>query len=306
LIAEAWDAAGAYQVGSFSHRRWAEWNGRFRDDVRRFWRGDEGMTGEFASRICGSSDLYLRSGKGPESSINFVACHDGFTLNDLVSYERKHNEANGEQNRDGAPENYSANYGVEGESSEPAIEALRQRQLKNFLLTLAIARGVPMLLAGDEFGRSQRGNNNAYCQDNQTSWVDWSLLDRNAELFRFARGMLALRQAYPVLRREAFYTGREIRWFNPAGEVPAWSDSRTKCLACWIQEGGQNLYLMFNPRTEPIAFMLPGPLIGCWRLAADTGRPAPADVSPVGGEPVLPDQTCYILEPRSSVVLISR
>jgi glycogen operon protein len=158
-IAEAWDAAGAYQVGSFSERRWAEWNGHFRDDVRRFWRGDEGMFGRFASRIGGSSDLYLDSGKGPECSVNFVTCHDGFTLNDLVSYERKHNEANGEDNRDGSNESYSANYGFEGASGDLAVEATRRRQIKNFLLTLAISRGVPMLLAGDEFRRSQRGNN---------------------------------------------------------------------------------------------------------------------------------------------------
>ncbi len=161
LIAEAWDTAGAYQVGSFSSRRWAEWNGRFRDDVRRFWRGDEGMMGCFASRICGSSDLYHGSGKGPECSINFVTCHDGFTLNDVVSYARKHNQANGEDNGDGAAENFSANCGTEGETGNPAVERLRKRQIKNFFLTLAIARGVPMLLGGDEFRRSQRGNNNA-------------------------------------------------------------------------------------------------------------------------------------------------
>jgi len=192
LIAEAWDAAGAYQVGSFSVRRWAEWNGHFRDDVRRFWRGDQGMVGRFASRICGSSDLYHGSGKGPDCSINLVTCHDGFTLNDLVSYACKHNEANGEGNRDGLYENFSANYGVEGESSDPAFEAVRLRQMKNLLLTLAISRGVPMLLGGDEFRRSQRGNNNAYCQDNDTSWVDWSLRQQNHEIFQFANCDAAL------------------------------------------------------------------------------------------------------------------
>ncbi len=179
LIAEAWDVGGAHQVGGFSQRRWAEWNGHFRDDIRRFWRGDTGMIGRFASRICGSADVYGRSGKGPESSINFVTCHDGFTLNDLVSYSRKHNEANGEGNRDGADENFSANNGVEGNCADPAVEAIRHRQVKNFLLTLAISRGVPMLLAGDEFRRTQRGNNNAYCQDNETSWLDWSLSERH-------------------------------------------------------------------------------------------------------------------------------
>ena len=224
LIAEAWDVAGAYQVGCFSQRRWAEWNGHFREDVRRFWRGDAGMMGRFASRICGSSDLYAGSGKGPECSVNFVTCHDGFTLNDLVSYSQKHNEANGEGNRDGADENFSANYGVEGASEDPAIEAVRQRQIKNFLLTLAISRGVPMLLAGDEFRRTQRGNNNAYCQDNETSWIDWSLADQHQELVHFVRRVFAFRRAHPVLRREAFYGEEDIQWFGPTGRSPDWLD----------------------------------------------------------------------------------
>ncbi|MCP1364233.1 glycogen debranching protein GlgX, partial [Halomonas sp. BBD48] len=177
LIAEAWDIAGAYELGTFSERRWSEWNGRYRDDIRRFWRGDEGMLGVFASRICGSADIYAVSGKGPENSINFVTCHDGFTLNDLVSYSRKHNEANGEHNCDGTDENYSANYGTEGETSDAIIEMMRERQIKNFFLTLLISRGVPMLLGGDEFRRTQGGNNNAYCQDNETSWCDWRCLE---------------------------------------------------------------------------------------------------------------------------------
>ena len=233
IIAEAWDAAGAYQVGAFSHRRWAEWNGHFRDDVRRFWRGDAGMMGSFASRICGSSDLYAGSGKGPECSVNFVTCHDGFTLNDLVSYAEKHNEANGEGNRDGAGENFSANYGVEGESADPAIEAVRQRQIKNFLLTLAISRGVPMLLAGDEFRRTQRGNNNAYCQDNDTSWVDWSLGERHRELVRlFARSSRSAARTR-CLRREAFYADRDIEWFDPAGRRPDWLDPARSVWRAW-------------------------------------------------------------------------
>jgi glycogen operon protein len=308
LIAEAWDAAGAYQVGSFSERRWAEWNGHFRDDVRRFWRGDEGMLGRFASRICGSSDLYRGSGKGPECSVNFGACHDGFTLNDLVSYARKHNEANGEDNRDGAHENYSANYGVEGESGDPIVEATRRRQIKNFLLTLAIARGVPMLLAGDEFRRSQRGNNNAYCQDNDTSWIDWTLLERNSEIFRFARNALALRRAYAALRREAFYTGEEIQWFNPSGKSPDWFDASQKRLACLIRtEDGPDLCLMFNADAAPGAFVLPpAPRQGLWRLAADTSRAAPNDCCANGEEAVLGNQTSYVAESRSSVVLVAR
>jgi glycogen operon protein len=308
LIAEAWDAAGAYQVGSFSYRRWAEWNGHFRDDVRRFWRGDEGMMGRFASRICGSSDLYYGSGKGPECSINFVTCHDGFTLNDLVSYSRKHNEANGENNRDGANENYSANYGVEGESNDPAIEAMRRRQIKNFLLSLAVARGVPMLLGGDEFRRGQRGNNNAYCQDNDTSWIDWSLLQRHNEIFRFARGVVALRRAHPVLRREAFYTDPEIQWFNPGGNRPDWFDPRQKRLACLIRgQDGPDLYLMFNADTVKTAFVVPpSPRPGPWRLAVDTAQGSPRDFFAPGEEAAVANPRNYIIESRSSVVLVAR
>ena len=214
--------------GSFSERRWAEWNGRYRDDVRRFWRGDDGMLGLFASRICGSADIYAKSGKGPDGSINFVTCHDGFTLNDLVSYRYKHNEANGENNHDGTDANFSENYGAEGETTDAGIETLRKRQIKNFLLTLFISRGVPMLLGGDEFRRTQSGNNNAYCQDNETSWVDWGDLDEHREIYRFARGMIAFRCAHPVLSKEEFYTDAEIHWFGPHGGLPNWADPKGK------------------------------------------------------------------------------
>jgi glycogen operon protein len=308
LIAEAWDVAGAYQVGAFSQRRWAEWNGRFRDDVRRFWRGDAGMTGAFASRIAGSADLYAQSGKGPECSINFITCHDGFTLNDLVSYERKHNEANGNDNRDGADENHSANYGVEGESVDPAIEAVRRRQIKNFLLTLAISRGVPMLLGGDEIRRTQHGNNNAYCQDNSTSWVDWSLLRAHDDVCRFARQVLALRRAHPVLRREAFYSDADISWFDPRGGSPDWADSQQRGLACLLQpEDGPELYLIFNADSHAITFVLPGPLRPrTWRLAVDTTQPSPRDCHPPGEEADLVNQATYTVGPRASVVLVRR
>ncbi len=308
LIAEAWDASGAYQVGGFSQRRWAEWNGRFRDDVRRFWRGDERMTGSFASRICGSSDLYRGSGKGPECSVNFVTCHDGFTLNDLVSYQRKRNEANGESNRDGQDENHSANYGVEGESGDPAVEAVRQRQIKNFLLTLAISRGVPMLLGGDEFRRTQRGNNNAYCQDNETSWIDWSLRERNDEILRFARSALALRRAHPVLRREAFYGEEDIRWFAPGGEGPDWADPRERRLACLILgRDDPDLYLMFNADVEPVSFTLPPPpRRRRWHLAVDTARPSPREFCTVGEEGALASPSAYSVALRSSALLVAR
>jgi glycogen operon protein len=306
LIAEAWDAAGAYQVGAFSHRRWAEWNGHFRDDVRRFWRGDEGMVGRFASRICGSSDLYYRSGKGPECSINFLTCHDGFTLNDLVSYSQKHNRSNGEDDHDGPNENYSANYGIEGNSVDAQIESVRRRQIKNFLLTLAISRGVPMLLAGDEFRRSQCGNNNAYCQDNETSWVDWRLLQANSEIFRFARGVFALRRAHPVFRRNAFYTSEEIEWFNPVGIALDWFDPQQKALACWIRgQDGSGLYLMFNADTKTIKFTLPASRLRPWRRVADTARPSPHDVCSPGEEMILKGVSRYVVESRSSVVLLA-
>jgi glycogen operon protein len=305
LIAEAWDAAGAYQVGWFSEQRWAEWNGHFRDDVRRFWRGDGGMVGAFASRLCGSADLYSGSGKGPECSINLVTCHDGFTLNDLVSFAGKRNDANGEGNRDGADENYSANYGVEGHTDDPVIESIRRRQIKNLLLTLAISRGVPMLLGGDEFRRTQQGNNNAYCQDNETSWVDWSLCPRNGELVRFTREVLALRRVHSVLRREAFYLERDIQWFDPAGTGPDWRNAEEKRLACLIRGvDGPDLYLMFNADAEPMQFVLP-PRAVPWLLAVDTAQPSPDDVRAPGEERALEDPGDYRVESRSCVVLVT-
>jgi isoamylase len=307
LIAEAWDVGGAYQVGKFAERRWAEWNGRYRDDVRRFWRGDEGMVGNFASRIAGSADLYEESGKGPEGSVNFVTCHDGFTMNDLVSYDRKHNEANGEGNRDGTDANYSDNYGVEGDTDALEVQAVRRRQIKNFLLTLFVSRGVPMLLGGDEFGRTQNGNNNAYCQDNEISWYDWTKLEQHREIYRFARGMIAFRKAHPVLRRNAFYTGDNIRWLSPEGETPHWEDPTEKCLVCLILGGEEmDLVLMFNASTAGVAFELPAPPRGArWRVAADTFAPAPDDLHRAGEEKKLENQSTYQMGPRSSVILVA-
>ena len=308
IIAEAWDAAGAYEVGSFSERRWAEWNGRYRDDVRRFWRGDDGMLGLFASRICGSADIYTKSGKGPESSINFVTCHDGFTLNDLVSYRDKHNEANGENNHDGTNCNFSENYGAEGETADGQIESIRKRQIKNFLLSLLISRGVPMLLGGDEFRRTQGGNNNAYCQDNETSWCDWSHLEQHQEMYRFTRGMIAFRRAHPILSQEHFYTDAEILWFNPQQGSPNWADPKCKELACLILENGQDrLYLMFNAGPEETDFGLPPLPPGYrWHLAVDTSRSAPQDLSSVGEEMLLDNSTAYHVRARSSAILLAR
>jgi isoamylase len=308
IIAEAWDAGGAYQVGSFSERRWREWNGRFRDDVRRFWRGDPGMTGLFANRICGSADLYQGSGKGPESSINFITSHDGFTLNDLVSYKRKHNEENGENDRDGTDANYSDNCGVEGLSDAPVVEALRKRLIKNFLVTLFISRGIPMLLGGDEFRRTQQGNNNAYCQDNAVSWIDWSFLEKNKEIHRFARGMIGFRRAHPVLRKSAFYTDADIQWFGPQGTTPTWGDPDRKAFACLILgQSEPDLFLMFNAGEAPADFAIPAERANkIWRLAVDTSRPAPEDLCEAGLEPSMQDQVNFRVEPRSSAILLAR
>ena len=308
IIAEAWDAAGAYEVGSFSEQRWAEWNGRYRDDVRRFWRGDEGMLGLFASRICGSADIYTTSGKGPEDSINFVTCHDGFTLNDLVSYRDKHNEANGENNRDGTNHNFSDNGGAEGETTDAVIEAARKARIKNFLLTLLISRGVPMLLAGDEFRRTQGGNNNAWCQDNETSWHDWSRLEQHRDIFRFTRGMIDFRRAHPVLSAERFYTDADIQWFDPQGGLPNWTDPKAKQFACLIREDEQRaLFMMFNANTDAVDFGLPPLLPGTrWHLAVDTSHETPQDLFAAGEEPLLENPRTYRLSPRSSAILLAR
>jgi glycogen operon protein len=308
IIAEAWDAAGAYEVGSFSERRWAEWNGRYRDDVRRFWRGDDGMLGSFASRICGSADIYAKSGKGPESSINFVTCHDGFTLNDLVSYRCKHNEGNAENNQDGTNDNSSESYGAEGETTDAGIESLRKKQIKNFLLTLFISRGVPMLLGGDEFRRTQGGNNNAYCQDNETSWHNWKFLESHKEIFRFTRGMIAFRHLHPVLSKEQFYTGAEVEWVGPQGGLPNWFDRKEKYFTCLIHEGEQSaLCLMFNAGANAVELHLPHILPGFqWYLAADTSGETPHDLFAPGEEPLWEDRESYHLSPRSSAILLAR
>jgi glycogen operon protein len=306
IIAEAWDAGGAYQVGCFSTQRWQEWNGRFRDDVRRFWIGEEGMMGQFANRICGSSDLYRGSGKGPESSLNFLTSHDGFTLNDLVSFNRKHNDENGENGRDGNNANYSYNCGMEGPSDDPVVEALRNRLIKSLLLTLFISRGVPMLLGGDEFRRSQRGNNNAYCQDNQVSWFDWSLVEKHKDIHRFTRGMIAFRRAHPVLRKEEFYIDADIEWFAPSGGPPNWS-GREKSFACLILGRDEpDLFLMFNADTRAVEFAIPtSPSRKIWRLAVDTSRAAPDDLHEPGKEPSMQDRFTFLVEPRSSAILLT-
>jgi isoamylase len=315
LIAEAWDAAGAYQVGSFPGGRWAEWNDRFRDDVRSFWRGDPDQVPRLATRITGSSDLYLRDGRKPFHSINFITSHDGFTLNDLVSYSRKHNEANGEGNRDGFDKNLSCNHGVEGPSEEPSVEALRNRQVKNFLATLLLSLGTPMLLGGDELRRSQLGNNNAWCQNNELSWCDWRLLERHADIRRFTRCLIAFRLRHPSFQRSEFYDGGdadgdgvpEIGWFGPDGKPMEWA-SAEKSLACLLEGGAApSFLLMFHAGPEPLEFLLPAaPRGGTWRRALDTGLAAPHDFPDPGREPQLDRQESYPLSGRSMAVLLSR
>lgn len=274
LIAEAWDAGGAFMVGGFAGPRWGEWNCHFRDDVRRFWRGDSGFSGKLASRLCGSADLYEHEGRSPLKSINFITSHDGFTLQDLVSYAVKHNEANGESNRDGMNENHSSNYGSEGNTSNAATLELRRRQVKNMLATLLLSRGVPMLLGGDEFGRTQQGNNNAWCQDNEVAWYDWRLAEENAGRLRFVQRMIELRQAYPALRADRFYTAEEITWLGPDGSDPDWNGPNNR-VGCIIACVPNDLALFFNATPRACQFSLPGKP---WRVLLDTSCESPNDV----------------------------
>ncbi|MBC8279009.1 MAG: glycogen-debranching protein, partial [FCB group bacterium] len=229
LISEPWDASGGYAVGKFGGGKWCDWNDKFRDEVRSFWRGDKGMTGKFATRLSGSQDLF-HTKNSPARSINFITCHDGFTLRDLVSYKKKHNRGNGDNNRDGASQNYSMNFGHEGDTPDAKINRKRIRQAKNLIAALFLSQGVPMLLGGDEFFRTQQGSNNAYCQDNEVSWYDWELLKENEELYRFVRGMIRFRREHPSLRRPCFFAGGrgrknlppDISWYNPAGNPRRW------------------------------------------------------------------------------------
>jgi len=316
IIAEAWDAAGLYQVGTFPGYRWMEWNGRYRDSIRCFVRGDPGITGEVASRIAGSSDLYRANLRLPINSINFVTCHDGFTLRDLVSYERKHNEANAENNRDGTNDNLSWNCGIEGETDDPQIRALRLRQAKNLISILLLSQGVPMLLAGDEVLRTQRGNNNAWCQDNEIGWFDWGLVEKNGEMLRFVTGLVALRKRHPSVRRRRFLSGRprndrqppDIAWHGLALGKPGWDDPKCQTLAFTLarmSDAETDIHVLLNMGAESRTFALPELRGRSWHVAVNTARPAPADlVRPVDQEPVK-EQT-YRAGGRSVVVFEGR
>ena len=312
LIAEAWDAAGLYQLGSFTGDRWAEWNGQFRDDLRRFVRGDNGTVRDLGFRLTGSMDIF---GEKPiyatHRSINYVACHDGFTLNDLVSYAHKHNLANGEDNADGIGESYSANYGVEGPTDDPAILALRRRQMRNLLTLLLVSWGTPMLLGGDEMARTQRGNNNAYCQDNEISYYDWRFRDRHQDLVRFVRELVAFRRRHATLTTSHWRDHQDIdaalsesvRFHGVALDQPDWSDtSHSLGIQYAGCEGEGDILLLANAYTETLHFALPEGKT--WHRVIDTARTIPEDIVPEEDAPrVLKD--AYDVEARSVVVLVA-
>jgi glycogen operon protein len=312
LIAEPWDAGGLYQVGRFPYGfRWSEWNGQYRDQVRSFWRGDPGMAGGLATRLCGSSDLYQATGRQPRHSINFITCHDGFTLWDLVSYNQKHNEANGEGNRDGSNDNRSWNCGIEGPTDNPGVLALRRRQARNLLATLMLSQGVPMILAGDELLRTQQGNNNAWCQDNAISWLDWGLLQRSSDFFRFTRELIALRKRHPILRRRRFLQEGDVIWHGTQVGKPDFS-ATSKTLALVLdgrrtgRQADRDFYMAFNAWREPVVFTIPpAPQKARWRRAIDTALTPPHDISGLDqGEPIAVGSR-YALAGNALLVLIA-
>jgi glycogen operon protein len=330
LIAEPWDVGeGGYQVGKFPPL-WAEWNGRYRDVVRRYWKGDDGQLAELGYRLTGSSDLYQRDGRHPTASINFVTAHDGFTLNDLVSYDHKHNEANGEENRDGANDNHSSNYGAEGPTEDPKIVETRERQKRNFMLTLLCSQGVPMICGGDEIGRTQQGNNNAYAQDNPISWFDWTLDQHKQALLSFTRRLVELRRQHPNLHRRKFFQDRgidpgtpqrqvnghqenDITWLRPdGGEMTPeeWNAGWVRCIG--FELNGRTLddvngvgepirdesfLILLNPHHEPIRFFMPSRKGSAWELLMSSGAPTSAD------HPVIAAGEPYDLIARSTALL---
>ena len=320
LIAEPWDL-GTYQVGNFPID-WSEWNGRFRDTVRKFGRGDRGQVGDLGSRVTGSADLYRDDGRSAYNSVNFVTCHDGFTLRDLVTYNQKHNEANREGNRDGTDENNSWNCGVEGETGDPAVVRLRRQQVKNFMCHLLFSAGTPMILGGDEFYRTQRGNNNTYCQDNDLSWFDWGETERNADILNFFRTAVALTRRCTILQRRKFLLGDDrngdgipdILWYGQNFDTPAWGDPELRAI-CVQLDGGQEqsdlghyrLLFILNEDIDMRCFRLP-PLAPAarWSRLVDTSLPAGEDIVLPGAEVPLDPPGFYLVNPRSTVVLIGR
>lgn len=313
LIAEAWDAAGLYQVGGFpAYGRWAEWNGKYRDDIRSFVKGDPGMVPRLAARLSGSADLYQDSHRQPWHSINFVTCHDGFTLQDLVSYNHKHNEENGEENRDGCSDNTSWNCGVEGETRDPDITKVRRRQVRNLAALLMISHGVPMVLYGDEIGRTQSGNNNAYCQDNERTWMNWNSNSEQRELFRFFKNLIQFRRLHPLLRRESFGQGSndfhvEMHWHGTRLFQADWGHE-SRSLAMHLHGKGRqaedHIFVIANSFWEGLSFELP--IMGGhrWSRFLDTALDPPTDICEVGQERRIENERLYAVGARSVVVLV--
>lgn len=317
IIAEPWDCGGGYFVGGFPGGRWSEWNDRYRNDIRRFVRGDEGVATAAATRIAGSSDLYNHSGRHPSASINFVACHDGFTMNDVVSYNGKHNEENGEGNRDGTDDNNCYNHGFEGSTVNPKIEDLRLKKIKNFMLCLLISQGVPMMLAGDEFRRTQSGNNNAYCQDNEITWVNWSLCGKNQHLLDFTKGMIELRKKHPIFRRERFFStsNPEIEWFDADAKNPDWSAMKRflgfrlngACCKTATTPADNDFYVACNTDIYDMTIGVPNPSKGKrWYVAVDTSINSGETIAKEGSEMLLPNQTHLVLPAGSFCILIAK
>jgi glycogen operon protein len=311
LIAEAWDAAGLYQVGSFVGDAWKEWNGRFRDDIRAFFRGEPGTVRRVADRILASPEIYAHEQREAEQSINFVTCHDGFTLNDVVSHNDKHNEGNGEDNRDGGNDNHSWNCGVEGPADDPDVEKLRNRQVKNLLATTLMSLGVPMILMGDEVRRTQGGNNNAYCQDNETSWFDWTLVEKHADVHRFVKLLIERR----LLRSVEYESQRTSlatllaqatkAWHGVKQFQPDWcDDSHSLALGAELRREGLRLHAILNAYWEPLNFELPKLGTGLWRRWVDTALDPPKDIVPWHTAPTISEET-YCAQARSVVMLIA-
>ncbi|AMV27803.1 Glycogen debranching enzyme [Gemmata sp. SH-PL17] len=309
LIAEAWDAAGLYQVGSFVGDSWKEWNGRFRDDARDFFRGEPGIAGRFADRMLGSHEVYGHKGREAEQSINFATCHDGFGLNDLVSYNQKHNEANAEENRDGANDNRSWNCGAEGPTDDPAIEGLRNRQVKNFLAATMLSLGVPMIVMGDEVRRTQGGNNNFYCHDNEANWFDWALLDKHADVYRFLKLLLARRGQRDATNEQQRVSLTQLiaratkSWHGVKLNQPDWGEnSRSIAFSADLKNDNLTFYLVLNAYWEPLAFELPPTTREPWLRWIDTSLPSPEDIVEWRSAPPVAGNT-YPVGPRSVVML---
>lgn len=317
IIAEPWDCGGGYLVGAFPGGRWSEWNDRYRNDIRRFIRGDEGVATAAATRLAGSSDLYNHSGRNPDASINFVSCHDGFPMNDIVSYNGKHNDENGENNRDGSDDNNCYNHGYEGVTVNPKIEALRLKKLKNFMVCLMVSQGVPMFSAGDEFRRTQMGNNNAYCQDNEISWVNWNFEKKNQELFNFTRKAIQLRKSHPVFRRKKFFSGSkaEIEWYDVDGKNPDWSNMKRflgfKLVGSSVSDENGKLdndfYIAGNTDIYDVTMTLPTlPKGKRWYYVADTSVCGEEGFADPDKETLLQEQQRYVLPAASFVILIAK